>query len=312
MSHHLTHRTGTVLIAFVLGVVLMLLGGAAKAAAVQSGIYDEFAACPTDDPRLNGPPAEVAVCVSGTTREGTLELGNLSLPIDSPLHLQFAATSPPNPEIEDCAPLNCLPVVPGSTTLEGGSTVIWMGDSPRHGWGQKKSKWRKDKVRLTIESAGDAKRLAIEFLFGAPVPAYSLPVKVHLEGPFLGKECYIGSSSEPIVLNPMATNEPEKFDSQPDPNGLSAEFLKVFGFNFSDTNYAVPAVEGCGPRKRHRWDRSGEIVDWLVNRVLDLPAPAGTNEAALLGTDIAFAVASLDGTPPDGGATLQQAFEAAK
>jgi hypothetical protein len=31
--------------------------------------------------------------------------------------------------------------------------------------------------------------------------AVQLPVKVHLENPFLGSSCYIGSNSSPIVIN---------------------------------------------------------------------------------------------------------------
>src|SRR5262249_51841191 len=31
--------------------------------------------------------------------------------------------------------------------------------------------------------------------------ALKLPVKVHLENPFLGKECYVGSSSSPLIWN---------------------------------------------------------------------------------------------------------------
>ncbi len=42
------------------------------------------------------------------------------------------------------------------------------------------------------------------------------------------------------------------------------------------------------------------------------PSPPGTNEVVLPNSDIAFVVAGFDGTPPEGGAELQAAFDAAK
>ena len=36
--------------------------------------------------------------------------------------------------------------------------------------------------------------------------ALKMPVKVHLENPFLGKNCYVGSSTSPITWN-LTTGE---------------------------------------------------------------------------------------------------------
>lgn len=305
MSHSLAHMRSTTLMALIAGIALLLIAGASKASAVQTDIYDEFASCPTDHPSLNGPPAEFAACVSATMGKGSMDLGSLTMPVPS-MHLQFAVTSPPNLELEDCTPLNCLPAVPGTTTLESAPVRVSLKDPPDNK-GQGKTQGIKAPVTATVEAAGDAKRLPIDFIFGAPVPPFVVPVKVHLESRFLGDDCYIGSSAHPIVLAPLATDPPDDFAFQTDPNGFPVEFIKLIGFGLRDTSYAVPGATGCGSGKG-----PGNGINMLVNRSLDLPSPANANEAVFADSNLAFAAAPIDGTPPDGGAAIQAAFDAAK
>jgi hypothetical protein len=83
--------------------------------------------------------------------------------------------------------------------------------------------------------------------------ALSLPVKVRLENTLLGSECYIGSSSQPIVLaltdgttNPKAPNKPitGKFGKVGLKDG--GEFIEVTGNQLVNNEFAVPQASGCG------------------------------------------------------------------
>src|SRR5262249_32011559 len=58
-------------------------------------------------------------------------------------------------------------------------------------------------VNATLELAKPANEVEISelhLIFEEEV-ALKLPVKVHLENPFLGKSCYVGSSTSPLIWN---------------------------------------------------------------------------------------------------------------
>jgi hypothetical protein len=117
------------------------------------------------------------------------------------------------------------------------------------------------------------------------IPALGLPVKIKLENPLLGSECYIGSSTEPIVLKlTTGTTKP------PPPNtsitGKVGEFssraeggiLVIKNNSLVDNLFAVPAAKGCGGKAFE------SIIDPLINAKLGLPSPSGNNTAILNGT----------------------------
>ena len=54
-------------------------------------------------------------------------------------------------------------------------------------------------VYATAELAAPAKLDYIDFLVGSGT-ALELPLRIHLENPFLGSNCYIGSASTPVRL----------------------------------------------------------------------------------------------------------------
>ncbi len=129
------------------------------------------------------------------------------------------------------------------------------------------------KLYAVTELAGPPSNLAVNSL--------ALPIKVHLVNPVLGNSCYIGSNTNPIVLNlttgttsPPAPNEPI--------SGKEPEFVEeneIASFNsgvFVDNSFAVPAAGGC------TLTLLGFIpvsLDSVVNSQAGLPAAAGTNEA---------------------------------
>jgi len=109
--------------------------------------------------------------------------------------------------------------------------------------------------------------------------ALSLPVKVHLENPLLGSECYIGSSSKPVVLNlttgttkPPAPNKPIKGSVGSLKFGEEFKIIELLGATLVDNSFSAPEVTGCG-------GIAAFLIDPIVNSKLGLPSAAGKNTA---------------------------------
>jgi hypothetical protein len=114
--------------------------------------------------------------------------------------------------------------------------------------------------------------------------ALTLPVKLHLENPFLGNNCYIGSNAHPVLLelttgttspplpNKPITGSPGTIELNP------AENLLTLKNNILVNNsYLAPVVEGCG-------GVFAFLIDPIVDSKLGLPSAAGHNTAILKGT----------------------------
>jgi hypothetical protein len=109
--------------------------------------------------------------------------------------------------------------------------------------------------------------------------ALSLPVKVHLENPFLGSECYIGSSAQPITFNfttgttsPPPPNTPIKGSVGNIQSKDNAELIEITENVLVDNAFSAPAATGCG-------GIFSVLIDPLINSKIGLPSPAGHNTA---------------------------------
>lgn len=114
--------------------------------------------------------------------------------------------------------------------------------------------------------------------------ALTMPVRVHLENPLLGRRCYIGSSTDPIVFNltvgttsPPPPNEPitGKFGSINAKDEF--EFIEVTGHTQVDNTFSAPEATGCG-------GPFSVLVDSLIDKKIGLPSPAGYNTVIHSGT----------------------------
>jgi hypothetical protein len=127
-------------------------------------------------------------------------------------------------------------------------------------------------VTGTAQLAGPAS--SIVFRFGIPVTIVSLPVKVKLDNPILGSNCYIGSNSTPVRLNlttgTTAPPPPNRPISGTIGRGSSPEAheLQLLGAVNVDNAFAVTSASGCGLLG---------IFNPLVNLKLQLPSAAGNN-----------------------------------
>jgi hypothetical protein len=134
-------------------------------------------------------------------------------------------------------------------------------------------------VNATTELAGPASEIGLTLTneLREEGVALSMPVRVHLENPLLGKGCYIGSSVEPIVFNlttgttsPPPPNKPINgsfgFLSQKD----NFEFIEVAEHVQVDNAFPAPEAMGCG-------GPFSSFIDPLIDGKIGLASPAGYN-----------------------------------
>jgi len=134
-----------------------------------------------------------------------------------------------------------------------------------------------DKVTATLGSAGAPSDFNLGAGLSSGIPIVTLPVKIHLQNPFLGPKCYIGTNANPIVLhpenatNPVVNSEAFDGDGTPDPTGVMFAIFSNGGTQ-QDTSFSVPAATGCGKHGK---------LDGPINLKGGLPAPAGKNSLVL-------------------------------
>jgi hypothetical protein len=239
-----------------------LLAPAAQAAETAPN-YEQFNGCPT--------PAEspaTPICVRSDVTGGHLQMGSKTVPIENPLVLQGGVDF----EFEGFTPGPEGGLSPTAQKVPGGviglTGLTWLLEF----FGSE---------ALTLYATTELAAAPSDFTFST----VTLPIKVHLTNPagLLGNNCYIGSNSNPIVLNnTTGTTEP------PPPNepisGVEAEFsedpelaiLSFTGGTYVDNSFAVPGASGCVLKLFGFIPIS---VNGLVNEQAGLPSPAGTNEA---------------------------------
>jgi hypothetical protein len=233
---------------------LAILAPAADAA-TPAAPYEDFAGCPS--------PAEseaVAQCFKYTFDGGSLKLGGVEIPVTNPIVLRGGAESITGNFIGNSE----AGIVPVQQKVAGGLGGLIGTSALKESYAPSLLK-----VAATVELAGTPSSLSV-----LPI---ALPIKVHLENPLLGNKCYIGSNSNPIVLNlttgttsPPAPNGPitgqPAGELEPDP---SREGVKVAeGGVFVDNAFAVP-TSSCFP------------LSILINPANHLPSAAGKNSAVL-------------------------------
>lgn len=260
----------------VVGVGVLAMSGSAVAAA-PTGDYVDFKFCPYTNPAVQS-------CVYSKTTSGSFKLGNANVPITSatPVILQggiggFNGTESPwyNAVGADTLVKTPLKVPGGLIGLvdTGGfsgflislfnAAVASVND-----------------VYATAELAGGV-HFNLSNALNRSGTAVQLPIRVHLTNPFLGSNCYIGSTSHPVVLNlqtgttsPPAPNTP--ISGTPGSQAFNDFFTVVtqVGIKLVDNSFAAPAASGCGYLPLDQL-----LITAAVNLKEGLPAAAGKNTA---------------------------------
>jgi len=281
------HRRGALATAL-LAVALAALGLTATAQAKLTGEYTRFANCPYTN-------LEVKKCLLSTTTSGEVVLGKKKVPIEKPVVLQGGAGK----QVEGIAPFfaasNGITLSKAPQNVPGGLLgIVPEASSPALVKALIKFFLENSLtgVNSTLELAKPASEIRVSEnnLAAEEGVALKMPVMVHLENPFLGKSCYVGSSSSPIIWN-LTTGK----TAPPAPNtSISGkagfiEFLEEGSVAFLkeaklvDNAWSAPKATGCGG-----------ILSFLVSPIINaqLGTTTAGNNTAILNNTIYIAAAA--------------------
>jgi hypothetical protein len=273
------------LVAVAMG-LLMALGLSATASA-HSGEFAKFNYCPSTT-------SGVAKCLYSVTNGGTIVLGKKTTPIENPVTLQggYSATNKEKKRISTfVGATNGVTLSKTPQSVPGGLAGLVNCKAIENFFERIACELVFENgvtgVNATLELAKPASEIEIsEYnLLAEEGLALKLPVKVHLENPFLGSSCYVGSSSSPLIWN-LTTGETSSSKPITGSAGFAellheAEIAQLTGNVLVDNTWSAPGASGCG-------EAFAFAVDPVINFELGLPASAGENSATLKNTiDIA-------------------------
>jgi hypothetical protein len=272
-----------------LAVALLALGLTASAQAKLTGEFTRFANCPYKN--------EKAIkCIYGITEGGEVVLGSKKVPIVNPVVLQGAYGEPA--EEKEGAEFYPLIAATNGVTLSKAPQPVPGGLAGLVNCKEIKEPFLRFSCELTLENGITGVNSTLELarppsevrisennLAGEVGTALHMPVKFHLENPFLGSNCYVGSSSNPVFWNlTTGTTKPPAGVEPITGFGGEGEFLEEFQIVklnnnvLVDNTWSAPGASGCG----------GFLVEVLLNPVINasagLPSPAGKNKAVLKNT----------------------------
>jgi len=269
---------GTALAALLLAPASQALAGSHN----PTGEFAQFEECPLNT-------ETVLVCVFSESDGGFFQIGAKTVPLEDPVTLQgglgldletfeetFVAA-------ENGETLTKVPqTVPGGLLgIEAPAWWPWWLQS----WFNNKINEGLTGVTATVELAGPASD--IEVSLGAILvevgTAISLPVKIKLDNALLGSNCYIGSDSNPVTIDftsgetsPPPPNEPIHGSAGELEINETGTLVTLSGGELVNNSFGAPGADGCG-------GIFSFFIDPLVNSLVGLPSPAGTNSAVLEG-----------------------------
>jgi hypothetical protein len=275
---------GTAMAATALAMFLLTSSASAKLV----GEYEKFQFCDWKN-------VETHRCIHSVTEGGSVKLGSKTVPIVNPAVLQGGYKKPierisdfigatngitlskaPQPVPGGLAGLvNCPEIsnfflrIACEATFENGLTGL----------------------NSTLEIAGSPSNIKISELnlsqkLGV---ALKMPVKIRLENPFLGSNCYVGSDKAPMVWE-LTTGKTadEKFVGTSGKIQFleGGRILRLSESSLVDNDWPAPEADGCG-------GIFSFLLDPIVSSAAGLPAAAGVNVANLKTTSNITAPATL-------------------
>jgi hypothetical protein len=271
------------LIAAVLAALLLVPAAQASAASHSpTGEFAQFAECPLSRATLSS-------CVYSESNGGFFQMGAKTVPLKNPVVLQggleldqetgaFSFFGAENGQTLSKTPQP----VPGG--LLGVTAPAWWPKFLRDLFNETINNGFTG-VTATVELAAPATSVDVNplNLFNEEGVAISLPAKIKLSNPFLGNNCYIGSNSNPVVIDftsgttsPPPPNQPIKGALGTVEVNEAGTMVTVSGGRLVNNSFAAPGANGCG-------GLFSFLIDPFVNSITGLPSPAGTNTAVLEG-----------------------------
>ncbi|MFD7529963.1 MULTISPECIES: hypothetical protein [unclassified Streptomyces] len=300
------------LLAVAVGIPLSTSPASAASAQEMNGNWAPFTRCPVDDPAMLAADGrtDIAICVASHSESGSIKLGN-TLATTGANDLQFGV-------VRNAATGESKIVPPAGGAIVGAPTEIpggLLGLMCPNGIPVISDICRQltdndlNRVVATVQSAGAPRNFDLVAGMQSGKTIVDIPVRIHLENPFLGSKCYIGTTSQPVLLRPQNLTQPalasRRFDADGTTNtGGSLNRVELTGNAQGDAGFAVPGVSGCGPLTL------GEL-NWAVNLKTALPSAAGNNNLVLNNAaTYTGGLASPGAAAPDAGRLLSESWHA--
>jgi hypothetical protein len=261
---------------------------AQAAASEPTGNYKIFKDCPYEN-------TAVKQCTFSETLGGEVIVGKSKVNITKPMLLQVGSKlNFATGKEEVYAAKDGITLSKAAEPVEGGLLkLIPKTDLPEIFWPAYEAIFENglSGVNAVTELAKPASEIGLSAsnLAAGEGVALTLPAKVHLENPFLGSSCYIGSSTSPITLN-LTTGK----TSPPGPNTSisgfpgtfefleEGEILKDTGYTLVDNAFgATMTASGCEISILGGLFKIS--LNSIVNSTVGLPSAAGNNTAILKG-----------------------------
>lgn len=248
----LRHRRTFIAVALVALASMAALASAAMAAK-PAPPYEDFAGCPSEAEQ-----PFVGECVKFNFLGGHIGFGNREIPVTNPIILRGGAEQETGAFLANGEG----GIVPTQQTVPGGLVGLtgykWLDEAL--------GKSELLKLYATVELAGTPG--------GINDLEFKLPVKIHLENPFLGNSCYVGSNANPITLNLFTQKEQGAFEAEA---GRPQVLVTSSPGTLADSAYSVPAASGC----QFNFGPIHTPIDELVNSRYALPSAAGKDSTVL-------------------------------
>jgi hypothetical protein len=273
------HRIGPALLVAATLTALFAAFGAASAMATPTGEYAVFADCPLSHRPLS-------TCIVSKTISGEITLGKQGVPIVATQTLQggFSGTGESTKfvGVETGETFSkTAQKVPGGllglvkcNEITGNGFFEWLARTSCELVFENKTTG----VNATTELAAPASSIKLneEAILGQTGTGLTLPVKVKLENPLFGEECYVGSNAEPITLK-LTSGTSGSLKGKLGELGERAEggILVIKNNTLVDSGFSAPEATGCGG-----------VFSFLLDPIIDakIGLPTSSNKAVLNNT----------------------------
>jgi hypothetical protein len=247
-----------------------------------TGNFAPFKYCPLSN-------SATELCTIANTTSGEFTVGKKTVPINKTITLQGGLHENAKEELEFIAAEGAETLSKTELSVPGGL----LGIKAPTWWPKAAQEWFNKfidegftgvtEITELAKPASAIKLNTTNLIFEEGV-ALQLPVKVKLNNAILGSSCYVGSASQPIILNlttgttsPPEPNKPIKGSAGSLSILEEGNLVRLAGGSLVDNAFNVEAgANGCG-------GIFSFLIDPLVNEIFGVPSAAGHNTAILDG-----------------------------
>ncbi|MFF9148038.1 hypothetical protein ACWGBV_32860 [Streptomyces sp. NPDC055051] len=260
------------------------MGTATAAAPVLNGGWGPSTRCPVDaTPMITTDGLDTSPqCIVSYSLSGSIKLGNTTVTTGK-TNLQMGVVQNADGTNSVVGPAGGALIADSATVPGGLMGLMCPSDIPFiTNICRQLSDGKLNKITATMESVGTPSNFDQIAGVLTDQPIVTLPVRIRLQNPFLGDNCYIGTKANPILLRPKNLDAPSFGVTRFDGDGTANEEgdmsrIDLLGSTQYDDSFAVPGATGCGLGLLG-------IIDAAVNLKTGLPSAAGKNKLTLNNT----------------------------